>query len=133
VRSAGATGFASIAEFGSRPGHGRQRDHAGGRARRLDSTRPGRADRCCIRSADVYDTASLRRQPARRPSQRSASSSVTYRRSLPMSPDRPRSTDAGSGATDAGRMAVAAGSPRRRRRPRSTGATRSTANEEERA
>ena len=29
--------------------------------------RPGRVDRCCIRSADVYDTASLRRQPARRP------------------------------------------------------------------
>src|SRR4051794_16327470 len=65
--------------------------------------RPGRVDRCCIRSADVYDTASLRRQPARRPSQRSALSSVTYRRSLPR-PVRSSPVDRrrGIAASDAG-------------------------------
>ena len=56
----------------------RPRGVASGNARQ---PRPGRAGRCCNRSADAYDTASLRRHPARRPSRDPAPSSVTHRRS----------------------------------------------------
>jgi hypothetical protein len=48
---------------------------------RLDSHARVASDRCCNRSADAYDTASLRRHPARRPNRDPVPSSVTHRHS----------------------------------------------------